>query len=435
MLAVLLLRAAPMAAYPLVDEACKDDPQACIEAGKLDYVSIYGGISDEDLEFFSMLDEALPPDAPFPRVFLNSHGGKVHAGIGIGRILRKHQAVAESGSPVIPDSTPQCTSACVLIAQGATHRRLTHVGLHGPSVRIKQVENVWQTQAVPLGDVKEYLEEMGAAPDLIRIMQDTPFSETADFLFDPKLPIEDQQIYKLGVYSTDKQMFSPMPDAIVGGFDFKSTEDYMVNAANYGSVQAIRDLAAFKTRHNPNVKPDFEAANRWLAMAAAKGDARSMHNLGYHYSYGLGFEQDHAKGVEFYLKAAKLGFAGSQNNLGWAYYTGVGVPKSLPDAIYWISKAAEQGEPFAYGSLCQIHEATDQFKSASAEGFMWCGLAVEHLLEGDAKDEAQVVHDRMAKTISPDDLAAGKLAIENWNTENITFSTMRNVGDDLNYVN
>ncbi len=430
-LTVFLLQAAPLAAYPLVDAQCKDDAQACIKAGKLDYVSIYGKIGDEDLDFFTMLDEALPPDAPFPRVFLNSHGGKVHAGIGIGHILHKHQAKAESGSPIIADSAPQCSSACTLVALGATKRRLTHVGLHGPSVRTKQAVNVWQTQAGSPDDVKDYLNEMGATPQFIQIVQDTPFDQIADFFFDPKLPVEGQEIYKLGVYSTDDQFFSPIPDVAVDGLNFKTTEDYAINAANYGSIQAMRDLAALNTAYHPDVKPDFEAANRWLAMAAGKGDKWSMHTLGYHYSYGLGVPKDNTKAVELYLKASKLGLAPSQNNLGWAYYTGVGVPESLPDAIYWITKSAEQGEAFAYGSLCEISGATDLFKDDLTEAFMWCGLAVEHLPDGDAKDAAQVAYDQIMKTASTEAVAAGSLQVQKWDEAHVT-SSMQNVGDDLN---
>jgi hypothetical protein len=95
-----------------------------VKAGKLEFVSIYGEIGDEDRAFFTMLDEALPPDTPFPRVFLNSYGGDLDAEFGIGRILRKHQATAESGSPVIPDSTLQCSSACALVAHGVARTKV-----------------------------------------------------------------------------------------------------------------------------------------------------------------------------------------------------------------------------------------------------------------------------------------------------------------------
>jgi hypothetical protein len=78
--AAFLAQALPAMAYPLVDAACKDNVAACIKAGKLEYVSIYGELGYEDLDFFTMLDETLPEDAAFPRVFLNSYGGRVRAG-------------------------------------------------------------------------------------------------------------------------------------------------------------------------------------------------------------------------------------------------------------------------------------------------------------------------------------------------------------------
>lgn len=430
-LAVFLLQAAPLAAYPLVDAQCKDDPQACIEAGKLDYVSIYGEIGNEDLNFFTMLDKSLPPDAQFPRVFLNSYGGKVSAGIGIGRILRKHRATAESGSPVIPDITPRCSSACALVAQGAAHRRLTHVGLHSASIRVQTGEKVWETQAGSMDDIMKYMTEMGATEATMKLMVRTDFDEMMQFWFDPVQAEDNQLMYKLGFFDLDDKYFAVANPVVPDSFFFKSAEDYMVNAANYGSIQAMRDLAALNSAYDPDVKPDFEAANRWLKMAADKGDARSMHNLGYHYSYGIGVEQDQVKGAALYLRASKLGLAASQNNLGWAYYTGEGVPKSLPDAIYWITKSAEQGEAFAYGSLCEISGATDLFKNDAAEGVMWCGLAVEHLDAGAARDAAQDIHDQIMKTINPADLAAGRFLVKKWDEEHVTTS-MRNVGDDLN---
>lgn len=430
-LAVFLLQAAPLAAYPLVDAQCKDDPQACIEAGKLDYVSIYGDIGNEDLEFFTMLDEALPPDVPFPHVYLNSYGGKVSAGIGIGRILHKHQATVESGSPVIPDSTLQCSSACALVAQGAAHRRLTHVGLHSSSVRVQTGENVWETQAGSMDDIMEYMTEMGATEAAKKLMIRTDFDEMMQFSFDPVQAEDNQLMYKLGFFDLDDKYFAVANPVVRDSFFFKSAEDYMVNAANYGSIQAMRDLAALNSAYDPDVKPDFEAANRWLKMAADKGDARSMHNLGYHYSYGIGVAKDEVRATELYLKASKLGVAASQNNLGWAYYTGAGVPKSLPDAVYWTTKSAEQGEAFAYGSLCEISGATELFKNDPAEALMWCSLAVEHLDAGAAKDAAQTIHDQIMKTISQDDLAAGRIQVLKWDEEHVTTS-MRNVGDDLN---
>ncbi len=418
-------------AYPLVVAACKQDPIACVQSGKLEFVSIYGKIGYEDLDFFQMLDENVSPEAPFPRIELNSYGGHVDAALEIGRILRKHAAVAETGSPIIRDPAPQCSSACALIAQAAVHRRLTHVGLHSVSVREKVDENVWETLPGDNTDIEAYLLEMGANQKLIDIIRTTPFDEITEFFYDPNLPFEDQEIFALGLYSKDDQYFPAKQDAALDEENFQSSNAYMVNAASYGSIRAMRDLARHYTAYSPDIEPDFKAARDWLQKAADKGDVFSMHDLGYYYSYGVGVAQDDVKGAEFYLQAAKLGLAPSQNNIGWGYYTGVGVQKSLPDAIYWITKSAEQGEAFGYGSLCEIHGATDLFKNDPTEAFKWCGLAVHHLPEGDAKDAAKVVYDRLITTIGADDLAAANRLIQNWDEDHVTTS-MRNVGDDLN---
>lgn len=431
-LTVFLAQALPAMAYPLVDAACKDNVAACIQEGTLEYVSIYGEIGDEDLIFFTMLDEALPEDVPFPRVFVNSYGGEVYSGIGIGRILHKRRATVESGSPVILDATPQCTSACVFVAQGADHRRLTHVGLHSSSVRVQTAPNVWETQPGEMEDIKNYMMQMGAADATSLLMEQTSFEEVADFFYDPKQGIQNQMIYKLGFYDLNDDYFTAPHFTYPEDFSFKSNEDYMINAASYGSVQAMRDLSNYYLTYSPDAEPDFVSANRWLEAAVKKGDATAMHDLGYHYAYGLGVDQDLAKSAELYLQAAKLGLAGSQNNIGWAYYTGEGVPKNLTSAVYWITKSADQGEPFAYGSLCEISDATDLFKSDPVEAFMWCSLAIYYLGDGAAKDASQVVYDRIMKTITSTTYAAGSEQIQKWNAERETYSTMRNVGDDLN---
>ena len=429
-LAALLLQAAPLAAYPLVDAKCKDDPQACVKAGALEFVSIYGMIGYEDLDFFTMLDENLPPDAPFPRIFVNSYGGKVGAGLGIGRILHKHQATVESGSPVIPDPAPQCSSACALLAQGALHRRLSHVSLHSPSRRVKTGENKWVTLARSPEDILEYMTEMGASPETTALIEKTSFDEFADLFYLPKSPITKQPIYRLQFYDLNDAYFTK--SNFDYDFDFKSSEEYMINAANYGSIQAMRDLGDFYQTYDPDVKPDFAQANVWHLKAAQRGDARSMHIFGYHLAHGIGIQKDLAAAMNWYLKAASLGNASSQNNLGWAYFTGIGVHKSIPEAVYWITRSAEQGEPFAYGSLCEISGATDLFKNDPAEAYKWCSLAVEHLQDGTAKDAALPIFEKIKTMISPEDLALAQQSIDSWNAQDKTHPTMNNVGDDLN---
>ncbi len=130
-------------AYTFLDPSCTiDDPTKCA------YVFIYGKIGASDLETFQKLDEALPDGSPFPVVELNSNGGYVNEGMAIGRILRRHKARVETGSPLFPHRSARCSSSCFLIAAGASERILTHMGVHNTSQRVRTGANIYETQGV-----------------------------------------------------------------------------------------------------------------------------------------------------------------------------------------------------------------------------------------------------------------------------------------------
>ncbi len=66
------------------------------------------------------------------------------------------------------------------------------------------------------------------------------------------------------------------------------------------------------------------------------------------YAEGHGVEQDFAKSVELYTKAANLGNADAQFELGKAYEDGLGgLPRDNAKALELMLKAEEQGHPFA----------------------------------------------------------------------------------------
>lgn len=421
----------PLMAYPLVQAECRGREVECALKHELDFISIFGSIGTEDLELFEKLDAKLPVDQSFPTVFLNSPGGRVYAGMQIGRILRKRHAAVESGSPIVEDFHPQCSSACVVLAAGAETRRLTHIGLHSAHRRVKIEENVAHDEAVDIPEVYAYYEEMGVPDEVAAISKATSYDDMTDFFYDWRRPHDEQEIVRFRFFMPEVAPFDPTQELPGPYLVPTSDQQYSELAHEAGALTAAYDVAKALTRYDPEVPPDFVAANEWLEKGAERGDLRSMHELAYHWGNGIGTVVDLEKAASLYRSAAAAGFAASQNNLGWAYYEGKGVPKSLPDAIYWITKSAEQGEAFAYGSLCEISGATDLFKTDPTEAYMWCGLAAEHLPDGDAKDAAQTAYDQIIKAISDDDLVVGSLQVSKWNEEHVT-SSMRNVGDDLN---
>lgn len=101
---------------------------------------------------------------------------------------------------------------------------------------------------------------------------------------------------------------------------------------------SVVDQNVFPTKSTPEEK--FAATFK----AAEQGDVYAMYSLGKMYVAGTGVPQDHIKGRELYLKAAKLGNADAQTLVALIYRFGaLGVPKDPATGIEWLRKAAEQG--------------------------------------------------------------------------------------------
>ena len=419
-------------AYPLVQADCRQDVTACAVSGKLAFISVFGEIGPEDEAFFQTLDEALPADAPLPPVYLNSPGGNVPSAMTIGRILRRRAASVETGSPVVEDYHPLCASACVLLAAGAVQRRLTHIGLHSSHVRVKVAPNVMEDEQQDSAHINAYLEEMGISDQVGRIIRDTAYDDIRHFFLDPDQPTSGQDIVKLGFFMPNVAPFDPA-SALPGPFDpNNSRREYAMLAYEAGSVQAAVEIARSYMRYDPAIQPDFAEADRWLEKAVALGDVGAMHTLAYHLFYGVGGKVDKTRAIALFKAAASQGSAASQNNLGWAYYEGKDVPQSLSDAIYWITRSAEQGEPFAYGSLCEIQAATDFLRDNRAEAYKWCQLALLAMPEGDARGASETAYATLKPLLTVDDVTAGERLVTAWQPLRQTRSTMANVGDDLN---
>ena len=404
----------------------------CAADGTLEFISVFGRIGYEDLDLFTAVDEALPEGAVFPRVLVNSPGGSVGIAMEIGSILRRRHAVVESGSPIVEDNNPQCSSACVVLAAGAEKRRLIHIGLHSAHVRVKTAPNEAQDEAVSSEVVDAYYRRMGISDRVAAISRVTPFEDMTNFFIDPSFPLEGQDIVEMGFFMPDVAPFDPSfglpPPSLVE----TSNREYSELAYQVGAVTAAYDVAQSYTRYSPDRKPDFVASNLWLAKGAERGDLVAMHELAYHYAYGVGTEVDQDKAIELYKQAAALGFASSQNNLGWAYYTGHGTKQSLTDAIFWLTRSAEQGEPFAYGSLCEIQADTDFLQDNRAEAYKWCQLALRDMPEGSARGASEAAYAKLKPRLTEDDIKAGDRLVKAWQPLWQTRSTMTNVGDDLN---
>jgi hypothetical protein len=416
-LAGLCSNTGPASAYPVVSADCKADPIACAKAGKLDAVSIFGQIGYEDLKFFEAINEAIPSDKPFPRTYVDSQGGSGYVGMAIGRILRKRHATVESGSPFIPDTYVECSSACAFIAAGATTRIVDHIGVHRGHYSIFHGPRNWHYDPMPDEAIEEdftYFSEMGIDPEIKDIIKSTPSDKMTDFYFVGGESGTEQKIVKLGFRLADEPSHQAVKTSITDDDKDLARENRYIAAIHYGSISAIHDYVTAILHTQLGYKPDYETANKWLKIGVDRNDPWSLHSLGYHTLYGLGTKIDPKASAQYYLKAAQLGYAGSENNVGWAYYEGKGIKRSIPDAVFWITRSAEQGEPFAYGSLCEMYYAGDTFAKNNIEAYKWCKLAVDQEPEGHAKQNDIKILERFKRKLSPQDIETGDALVKAW---------------------
>jgi len=420
-------------AYPIVSKECKAEPVQCAKDGTLNAVEIYGIIGYEDQKFIEDIDEAIPADKPFPKIYVDSQGGSGIVGEAIGRILRKRRATVEGGSPFIPETIVECTSACIFVAAGATTRLLNHIGIHqGHYVRYKGPKH-WYIEPIEAErterDIK-YFVEVGIDPEIGDIIHSTPPDQLSEFYFITEEPYSDQKIVKLGFHmeGTPTETIVKMP-VTEQSFD-EARDKRIITAIEYGSTQAIHDMTNSLLRSYNGQEANYAEAIKWFEIGASRDDTHSLHMLGFFSLSGKGMKRDPKKSAEYYLRAAKLGFSGSQNNIGWAYYKGDSIKRSIPDAVFWVTRSAEQGEPFAYGSLCEMHAAGDAFVRDDIEAFKWCRLAVDHEPDGHARDNDIKLLQSYIHRMPANDIKQGQAMANKWAPLRQTTRKMGDVSDE-----
>ncbi len=431
-LAGLCSNTGPASAYAVVSSECKADPVACAKDGKLEAVSIFGQIGYEDFKFFNAIDEAIPSDKPFPKIYVDSEGGSGYTGITIGRILRKRHATVEGGSPFIADPFIECSSACAFVVAGATTRIVDHIGVHQGHLSIFHGPRNWHYDPVPDEATEEdftYFSEMGIDPEIKEIIKATPSDKMADFYFVQGQPEAEQKIVKLGFRNSNAAVGTPLKKSASEDDMNEARENRFIAAIHYGSNSAIHDYVT-AILHTPlGYKPDYETANKWLQIGADRNDPTSLHNLAVHLANGLGTKRNVVLAAQYFLRAARLGLAASENNVGWHYYKGDGIKRSVPDAVFWITRSAEQGEPFAYGSLCEMYDAGDTFAKDNVEAYKWCKLAVDQEPDGQVKQNDIKILERFKHKLTPQDIEIGDALVTGWKPLKPTNVHMRDKAD------
>lgn len=125
---------------------------------------------------------------------------------------------------------------------------------------------------------------------------------------------------------------------------FAIKEDFLIEAANNGNVEAMLLLGMHHHRSNVG---DLEKAYEWFRKAANAGCADAYFYIGVFYEYPQGLlvvEPSDEKAVENYMKAIELGSTKAMYRMGDRYYQGwLSTPKDKAKGLALIEEAAQRG--------------------------------------------------------------------------------------------
>jgi TPR repeat protein len=114
----------------------------------------------------------------------------------------------------------------------------------------------------------------------------------------------------------------------------------LVIAAEEGLSQAQYELG-LRYGEGDGVEQDYARCVYWYERAAAQGHGPAINNLADKYEHGLGIERDLDKAVGLYRQAAELNVIAAWYSLGRMAAEGRGVPRDLGEAVRWMKLAAQ----------------------------------------------------------------------------------------------
>lgn len=115
------------------------------------------------------------------------------------------------------------------------------------------------------------------------------------------------------------------------------------------------------------VRGDYDKARTDIEFLANGGEPRAQYDLALMYDQGQGVQQNDARAMEWYERAAQQEEPRAQYNLGLMYLNGQGVSPDLVKAYYWISLSANRGNVHARDARDYVGEKMSGEQLADAK--------------------------------------------------------------------
>ncbi|MDE7009222.1 MAG: tetratricopeptide/SEL1-like repeat protein [Lachnospiraceae bacterium] len=190
--------------------------------------------------------------------------------------------------------------------------------------------------------------------------------------------------------------------------DYETALEYYQKVVEEGTeqlyiVHAMRSIAYLYWYGN-GVEEDGAKAIEWFTKAADLGDVESMVCIGELYDWDDSVEQDYDMALEWYTKAADLGDAESMNRIGVMYHNGEGVAQDYDVAMEWFQKAADLDYAQAMCNIAYMYQAGNGVAQDGSAAIEWFTKAAD-LGDSGAMEEIGNMYKNGAGVEQDDDAA------------------------------
>lgn len=174
------------------------------------------------------------------------------------------------------------------------------------------------------------------------------------------------------------------------------TQEKVLTAEEMQDVNVQNRLAS-QYKSGEGVEQDYAKAMEWYQKAAEQGSSAAQNNIGVMYQRGEGVNRDYVQAYRWFKAAAEAGNVDGQHNLGDLYQRGFGVPQDFSQAVIWYTKAAMQGDVEAQNKLAEMYYNGQGVAQDYKKAYTWAALA-------------STLHPKLANKTR--DRAAGLLTLE-----------------------
>jgi TPR repeat protein len=134
--------------------------------------------------------------------------------------------------------------------------------------------------------------------------------------------------------------------------EFDAAFEIWTPLADGGNIDAQMAMADAALNCSCDLKDGTNIAFKYYRMAAEKGNARALRQMGYIARY---IGTDKVEAALYYKAAADKGDVESQIELGDLYSEGVGGEATLPESVKYYLMAAAQGDGRGYARMARLY--------------------------------------------------------------------------------